>query len=124
MAENENDKTHVLMQDCIISQFGRCEAGHMLSEADVDAGTWTWLNNRRFIKSVEDIEQEADSEQLATQTAEILVEQETDSEPSAPETTEMSVEQEADSEQPSAQTTETPVVPKARSGKKNVRAVE
>lgn len=62
MAEDENDKTHVLMLDCIISELGRCEAGHMLSATDVTEGTWNWLQQREFLKSVADIEREADAE--------------------------------------------------------------
>ncbi len=61
MADNEN-KTHCLMQDCIISQFGKCNAGTMLSESDVDSSTWSWLQQNNFLKSVADIEQEADSD--------------------------------------------------------------
>jgi len=61
VADNEQ-KTHCLMQDCIISQFGKCNAGAMLSESDVDSATWSWLNQQGFLKSVADIEQEADSD--------------------------------------------------------------
>ncbi len=109
MAEDENNKTHVLMLDCIISELGRCEAGTMLSESDVGSSTWIWLQNQGFLKSVEAIEQEADFE------------------PATPETTEAPIvqveatEQEADSE---PATPEAPVVQKARSGKKTVPAAE
>lgn len=50
------------MQDCIISQFGKCNAGTMLSESDVDSSAWAWLQQQGFLKSVADIEKEADSE--------------------------------------------------------------
>lgn len=109
MAKDENNKTHVLMMDCIISEFGRCEAGYMLSEADVSADTWTWLQNQRFLKSVEAIEQEADFEPAATETTETPIVQVKD------------IEVEADSK---PATPETPVVQKARTGKKTVPAVE
>ena len=70
MADNEN-KTHCLMQDCIISQFGRCNAGSMLSESDVDSDTWLWLERQGFLKSVESIEQEADADPVVTETTEV-----------------------------------------------------
>ena len=59
---DEQEKTHVLMQDCIISEIGRCEAGTGLSENDVVPSTWRWLQDRNFLKSVDEIEREADSE--------------------------------------------------------------
>ncbi len=59
---SENEKTHVLLMPCIISELGRCEAGTMLSETDVHSGTWTWLQNQGFLKSVSEIESEADAE--------------------------------------------------------------
>lgn len=59
---DEQEKTHVLTSDCIISEIGRCEAGTMLSESLVLPSTWQWLHDRNFLKSVEEIEQEADSE--------------------------------------------------------------
>ncbi len=59
---SDNEKTHVLMMPCIISELGRCEAGSMLSESDVHSGTWVWLQNQNFLKSIDDIEQEADAD--------------------------------------------------------------
>lgn len=59
------------MQDCIISQFGKCNAGAMLSESDVDSSTWAWLNQQGFLKSVADIEQEADADPVAAETIEV-----------------------------------------------------
>lgn len=61
MAE-EQKETHVLTSDCIITEIGRCEAGTMLSEQDVLPSTWQWLLDRNFLKSIEEIEQEADRE--------------------------------------------------------------
>lgn len=60
MAKKEVPKTHVLMSDCIISEIGRCDAGMMLAESDVLAGTWSWLINQGFLKSIEEIQSEAD----------------------------------------------------------------
>ena len=60
LVSDEQEKTHVLTTDCIITEIGRCEAGEMLSEQDVLPSTWTWLQDRNFLKSVEEIEQEAD----------------------------------------------------------------
>lgn len=62
MAKKEVPKTHVLMSDCIITELGRCNAGMMLAEADVLAGTWTWLQGQGYLKSVEEIKSEADGE--------------------------------------------------------------
>ena len=59
---DEQEKTHVLTGDVIITEIGRCEAGTMLSEQDVLPSTWSWLQDRHFLKSVEEIEEEADSE--------------------------------------------------------------
>ena len=67
MAETEIEKTHVLLQDCIIGELGRCEAGHMISKSDVHSSTWNWLNQQGFLKSVTDIEAEADSEPVETE---------------------------------------------------------
>ena len=61
MAE-EQDKSHVLTSDCIITEIGRCEAGTMLSEHDVLPSTWQWLIDRSFLRSVQEIEEEADSD--------------------------------------------------------------
>lgn len=58
------EKTHVLTSDCIISEIGRCEAGTMISESDVLPSTWQWLLDRSFVRSVEEIELEADAEDL------------------------------------------------------------
>ena len=58
---DEQEKTHVLMQDCIISEIGRCEAGMSLSESDVVPSTWSWLQDRGFVKSIDEIEREADN---------------------------------------------------------------
>ncbi len=59
---SDNEKTHVLLMPCIISELGRCSAGTMLSESDVHSGTWTWLQDQCFLKSVSEIEFEADAE--------------------------------------------------------------
>lgn len=56
----EQEKTHVLTSDCIITEIGRCEAGTMVSEGDVLPATWIWLQERNFVKSIDEIEQEAD----------------------------------------------------------------
>jgi hypothetical protein len=58
----DNEKTHVLLSDCIISELGRCEAGSMISATDTHSSTWDWLLRQGFLKSVAEIEQEADSE--------------------------------------------------------------
>lgn len=57
---DDQEKTHVLTSDVIITEIGRCEAGTMLSESDVLPSTWPWLQERNFLKSVEDIVREAD----------------------------------------------------------------
>jgi len=57
---DEQEKTHVMTTDCIITEIGRCEAGTMISEQDVLPSTWSWLQERNFLKSVEEIEHEAD----------------------------------------------------------------
>ena len=59
---SEAEKTHLLTSDCIITEIGRCEAGKMIDESDVLPSTWTWLQERNFLKSVADIESEADLE--------------------------------------------------------------
>ena len=58
---SEEQKTHVLTQDCILPDSGRCDAGKMISESDVMPSTWSWLNDRGFLKSVTEIEKEADA---------------------------------------------------------------
>jgi hypothetical protein len=55
-----SEKTHVLLQPVIISQLGRCEAGTPIAPDDVDGDTWNWLNDNRCVKSIADIEAEAD----------------------------------------------------------------
>lgn len=59
---DEQEQTHVLTSDCIINEIGRCDAGTMMSESDVLPSTWQWLHDRNFLKSVVEIEQEADSD--------------------------------------------------------------
>ena len=56
-----SEKTHVLLQPVIISQLGRCEAGTPIAQDDVDGDTWNWLTDNRCVKSIADIEAEADS---------------------------------------------------------------
>ena len=63
-----SEPTHVLTSDCIISEIGRCEAGTMISEGDVLPSTWQWLLNRNFLKSVAEIESEADAEDENSET--------------------------------------------------------
>lgn len=58
----EQEETHILTSDCIITEIGRCEAGTMLNERDVLPSTWQWLLDRNFLKSIKQIEEEADSE--------------------------------------------------------------
>ena len=70
MADEKDNKTHVLMRSCIISELGRCEAGHMLNKLDLSECTWIWLEQRGFLKSVADIEREADAESEVTEPAE------------------------------------------------------
>ncbi len=67
MSEN-SESTHVLTSDCIITEIGRCEAGTMISEGDVLPSTWQWLLERNFLKSVEEIESEADAEDENSET--------------------------------------------------------
>lgn len=67
---SEQEKTHVLMQDCIIVDLGRCEAGTLVAESDVNPSTWSWLQDRNFLKSVSEIESEADSEDSEEQSEE------------------------------------------------------
>ena len=61
MAKSDLEKTHVLMQDCIVSQFGRVQAGFELSEGDVDPSTWAYLERNCMLKSIESIVADADA---------------------------------------------------------------
>ncbi len=61
MSEN-SEPTHVLTTDCILPEQGRCEAGTMFCESDVIPSTWSWLLQRGLIRSVEEIEAEADAD--------------------------------------------------------------
>lgn len=61
MADSNPEKTHVLMQDCIVSQFGRVQAGFELSEGDVDPSTWAYLERNGMLKSIESIVADADA---------------------------------------------------------------
>ncbi len=54
-------KTHVLTQDVTIPDIGRCQAGDAIDEQDTHASTWQWLQQNRMLKSMEEIEQEADA---------------------------------------------------------------
>ena len=56
-----SEKTHLIMQDCIISQFGKVSAGFEISESDVDPNTWTYLERNGMVKSVDSIVADADA---------------------------------------------------------------
>ena len=58
---SESKKTHVLTTDYILTECGLCEAGTMFSESDLSPATWSWLQAANVLKSVDEIEQEADA---------------------------------------------------------------
>ncbi len=58
---SDSEKTHVLVQDCIISQFGKVSVGFEISESDVDPCTWSYLVRNSMIKSIESIIADADA---------------------------------------------------------------
>lgn len=57
------EKTHLIMQDCIISQFGKVDAGFEISEGDVDSVTWIYLNRNNIVRSKEAIVAAADADE-------------------------------------------------------------
>jgi hypothetical protein len=61
VADSDCEKTHVLMQDCIVSQFGRVQAGFEISQGDVDSLTWSYLERNGMLKSIESIVADADA---------------------------------------------------------------
>jgi hypothetical protein len=77
----DSEKTHLIMQDCIISQFGKVSAGFEISESDVDPNTWKYLERNGMVKSVDSIVADADANEAAvSDVAETSTTAETDGE--------------------------------------------
>lgn len=53
-------KTHILTQEVIIPDIGRCARGTEIAQSDTHPTTWAWLQQQRMLRSLEDIEREAD----------------------------------------------------------------
>lgn len=108
------EKSHVLTNDCIIGEIGRCEAGLMIDEGDVNPSTWQWLLDRNFVCSKESIDAEADAKEEPD--TEDSVEQPTeevatDTQPEAELIASTVVTEEvAQPEQPTSEAVESPVV--------------
>jgi hypothetical protein len=62
VSDASEEKSHVFVSDCIIGEIGRCEAGMMIDEGDVIPPTWQWLLDRKFVRSIESIQAEADAQ--------------------------------------------------------------
>ncbi len=71
---SDSEKTHVLVQDCIISRFGKVEAGFAISESDVDSVTWSYLNRNNMVKSIASIISDADANDVTEANAKVTTE--------------------------------------------------
>lgn len=78
--EDSKPETHILLEDCIVSDMGGMQrAGSEISEKDVTPSTWKWLKDRQLLKSMSEIESEADADAPDNESANVP-----DKEPAAP----------------------------------------
>lgn len=68
---SDSEKTHLIVQDCIISQFGVVQAGFEISESDVDPITWNYLNRNQMVRTLASIISEADSDDVAKESEKV-----------------------------------------------------
>lgn len=65
----EPEETHVLLQNCIIPGIGMCKAGRKIGKTKLNPSTWAWLGKNGFLKSIADIQREADEAEAAEKAA-------------------------------------------------------
>lgn len=56
-----SEKSHVLLADCVVPPCGRMAAGDEIAESDVARDTWAWLLRERMVRSLAEIEADADA---------------------------------------------------------------